>query len=483
MVHSFAYCIEKIGEVGEITQTNEFLIRISGLSGAKIGEGVTFENETHGQVMALDRDGAWVLALSRSPLKSKTKAARTGVPLSISAGEGLLGHMINTLGHSLTTRRQKSFVPEKRAIEAPPLGIGQRSRISSFLETGISVVDLLLPLGFGQRELVIGDRQSGKTHFLLSTMLSQAKRGTVCIYAAIGKRKNAIKETDAFLLKKGVMDNCIIVAADSYASPGEVYLAPYTAMAIAEYFRDMGRDSLLILDDLTMHAKYYREIALLANSLPGRESYPGDIFHVQSKLMERAGSFLINGNQVTLTCLPVAESTGGDLTGYIQTNLMSMTDGHIYFDAEQYFAGRRPPINIFLSVTRVGRQTQSDLLRDTGYELLRLLKQYEYARRFMRFQTELSSDIREMISRGQNLTRFFNQIGYISVPVPVQIMIASLIWLGKIDKIDLEKTRLSLVKNYETKSGFREKLNRLMETASTFKEFRKLAQEGFPEFT
>lgn len=476
MIHSFEFCQKNVGEIGTVTAVKDFIVKIAGLSGATIGEGITFANEEHGRVMAVEGDSVVALVLGTVPIEPGTKAGRTGNPISISAGEGLLGHIIDTVGHSLSDRRHKSADPEKRPLEVSPAGIAKRARISRFFETGVVVTDLLIPLGAGQRELVIGDRQSGKSHFLRQVMLSQAQSGKVGIYCAIGKRKTEIKAIEEFLEKYKIFKNCILVAADSNSSPGEIYIAPYTAMTLAEYFCDRGRDVFLILDDMTTHAKYYREISLLLERFPGRESYPGDIFHVHSKLLERAGNFQLSVNgtgkqktdnrTVSITCLPVAESVGGDLTGYIQTNLMSMTDGHLYFDSELFFQGRRPPINIFLSVTRVGRQTQSPLLRDLGFQILRFLKNYSDMQRFMRFEMELSPEIQLTLHRGSRLTEFFNQVGNRIIPVAVQVYIVALIWLERFPDGNYE----TILSNYCEKPAFKKQLEGLMKKAKTFEE-------------
>lgn len=429
MIHSFEYCLKHIGEIGEVVEGKKSLVKVKGLPGAVIGEGVTFETEDHGRVMSLGRETVDVLVFSQTPIKPTTKVARSGNLLSLSAGDGILGHTINTLGHLLSGHRHKSELPEKLPIEIRPAGITARRRVSRLFETGILNVDLLVPLGFGQKELVIGDRKTGKTQLLLKTVLSQAGQGTVCIWCAIGKRKQEIKMIEEFLEKHNVINQCIIVAADSYSSPGEVVYAPYVAMTLAEYFRDTGRDVLLILDDMTTHARFYREISLLSGVFPGRESYPGDIFHVHSKLLERAGNFHVDGTERSITCLPVVDSVGGDYTGYIQTNLMSITDGHIFLDNELFAQGYRPAINSFLSVTRVGRQTQSKLLRDINSQITLFLKKYEDAKRFLRFGPELTPDISETLRLGKGLEKLFNQTSYQPINISEQILLVALLYL------------------------------------------------------
>jgi F-type H+-transporting ATPase subunit alpha len=379
--------------------------------------------------MALGRETVDVLVFARTPLTEKTKVARSGKQLRIFCGDSLLGHTINTLGHHLSPGQSKSTASEEREIEIHPLGISARVAITRPFTTGFTIIDTLVPLGVGQRELIIGDRKTGKTQFLLRTMLHQAKLGTVVIYCAIGKRKQEIKSVEEFLQAHQVFDRCIIVAADSHSNPGEIVFAPYTALTLAEYFRDLGQDVLVVLDDLTTHAKYYREVALLLGTFPGRESYPGDIFFVHSKLLERAGCFLVSGKERAITCLPVVESLSGDFTGYIQTNAMSITDGHIYFDTELFAQGKRPAVNTFLSVTRVGRQTQSPLQRDLNSSTVQLLAQYEELQRFLRFGSELSEEIHQTLQRGDSVLRLFHQTGLQPIPTFVQAFFLSAVWL------------------------------------------------------
>ena len=475
MIHSFDYCLKHIGEVGEVASSGEYLVTVSGLPGAVVGEGVTFEGDTHGRVMTIREDGLDVLVFSREPIATGTRVARTGSPLLVSCGDGLLSQTITTLGHAVSSHRAPSHPPEARAIEEGPVGIAGRAKISRFFPTGTSVVDTLIPLGYGQRELVIGDRKTGKTHFLIETVLTQARLGTVVVYCAIGKRKTEIKRIEEFLRILGVLPQCVIVAADSYESPANIMYAPYTAITIAEYFRDTGRDSLVVLDDLTTHAKSYREVTLLSGIFPGRESYPGDIFAIHSSILERAGCFIKNQNNVAITCLPVVESVGGDLTGYIQTNVMSMTDGHIFFDSELFAIGRRPAVNVFLSVTRVGRQTQTPLLRDMNTQLVGLLKSYDNAQRYIRFGSEMTDEMKRVVARGDALWRFFSQTGYDGVRVSVQAFLVALLWMGRWDGTEAKSFSRELIK------GLGRKLDGVVQDASSLAELVGKIEKLMPE--
>jgi F-type H+-transporting ATPase subunit alpha len=342
----------------------------------------------------------------------------------------VLGHVVNGLGYALGDGRDLSNHPEPRPVEIKPLGIADRVKIDRWIESGISVVDLLVPLGYGQRELVIGDRKTGKSHLLLQMLVHQIKQGAIGIYCAIGKQSSEIKQLEDWLRQQGVWERCILVAAIASATPGEIYLAPMTAMTHAEYFRDQGQDVLLILDDLATHARYYREIGLSARQIPGRESYPGDVFHIHAELLERAGNFKVGKKVAAITCLPVCESVAGDFTGYIPTNLMSITDGHWYLDTEIFLEGVRPALNVFLSVTRVGRQTQTKLAREIGEQVLAALKQDEVASRFLQFGSELTPEARGVLDRGTRLKRMFNQIGGLIVPRDLQLLMVTMAWEG-----------------------------------------------------
>ena len=430
MIRSYEWAKKEIGEIGEVIETTESFVKCSDLGKATIGEVVSFEGGRHGQILALRKDYVEVLVFSRHPISVGTKVARTNSKVTVSLGEGLMGHTIDTFGYAKDERRFKSDFPEEREINTMPIGIVGRKQIKRFMSTGIALVDLMLPIGWGQRELIIGDRKTGKSHFLLQTVLNQTRLGRVCIYGAIGKRKEEIRAVEDFFQKHGIEDRTVIVAADSYDSPGEVYLAPYTAMTVAEYFRDKGIDVLLILDDLTTHAKYYRELSLISRRFPGRESYPGDVFHIHSKLLERAGCFEKDGKESTITCLPVAESVGADFTGYIQTNLMSITDGHIYFDTEYFLKGLKPAINPFLSVTRVGRQTQTPLMRDVGQKVTYLLKKHSNLQRFLSFGQELGEEAKASLVLGDTMLKFLTQTGYAVYTVDLQLMLTALLWLG-----------------------------------------------------
>ena len=461
MHDSFESLLEKIGEVGYVEEVVQSLVQVTGLPGAKLWEVVTFENGQQGLVTALWEERVEVLVFSRVPTRVGTRAARTGMSLVVTVGENILGKIVDGLGRG-------SDGSEAREVNVTPSGITTRKKISRQMETGVVMVDLLIPVGWGQRELVIGDRKTGKTHLILQALLSAAKAGKVCIYVAIGKEKRDIKRSHEFFIKEGVMGQIVLVSASSHDSLGEIYLAPYVGMTIAEYFRDLGRDVLLVLDDMTAHAVFYRELSLLARRFPGRDSYPGDIFHAHSKLLERAGNFAVGKGEAAITCLPVIDTVAGDITGYIQTNLMSMTDGHIYFDSEMHFTGRRPAINPFLSVTRVGRQTQSKLQRKLATEMVVVLANYEKTQAFVRFGAELGEAARQILAAGERIQKFLSQGQFGVISIPVQTAGAALVLGGLWEEVD------KMQKGYETERSVKTVIDEIAAKAATIEEAVKL---------
>lgn len=426
-----------IGEYGIVEEVKHPICVVSGLYGARLNELVLFETGEMGEVFLLDADKVEILVLTKEAVRVGSRVTRMDKFLSVPVGDSLLGAMINPLGDSITNKAYTK-PKEEREIDPEPLGISYRTKVRNPLLTGTALVDMMIPLGKGQKELVIGDRKTGKTSFLMTAIKNQVQQGAVGIYAAIGRRKSDIKKVQAFFDKEGLTDKTIIVATNSFDSPSLTYLTPYSAMTIAEYFRDKGQDVFVVFDDLSAHAKFYREVSLLARRFPGRESYPGDIFYVHGKLMERTGNYLINGKEVSISSLPVAELVEGDFTGYIATNLMGMTDGHIFFDSNMYYRGRRPAINISLSVTRVGRQAQSPLVRSINRELTAFLALYEKMQNLSHFGAELTDTVKNVLEMGEIVYRFFEQHYTVVIPLPVQLVLLALLWLKMLDETSLD---------------------------------------------
>jgi F-type H+-transporting ATPase subunit alpha len=470
---NFEKLISKTGEIGFVTQIVGGIVYAEGLPGAKPNEIIVFENGEMGQVLALNQDLIEILTFSEKSIKVGTKITRNNSIFMLPIGEDLLGKVIDPLGNPLSGQKSVTKETDVAPIDIEPGGIMARKGIKKYFETGTSIVDLMIPLGKGQRELVIGDRKTGKTNFLLNTILTQARLGNICILAMVGKRKIDIKKAEEFFTANKIINQVIIIASNSTDPAGLIFVTPYSAMAAAEYFRNKGKDVLLVLDDMSTHAKFYREISLLGKRFPGRNSYPGDIFYVHAKLMERAGNFKLKDDEAAITCLPVVETTQGDLSGYIQTNLMSMTDGHLFFDSNLFSQGRRPALNPFLSVTRVGRQTQSEIKRSINRELTSFLTLYEKIQGFIHFGSELNDTAKTTLGIGSKITKLFDQQLNEFIPINVQVTIFTLLWGSLLNDLAIEQIvekREKLISLYTKDAKFAKELNEFIESALSLNE-------------
>jgi len=469
-MNEFDKYLNEIGEVGYVEEVVSSVVVVSGLPTAKPSELVLFETGAKGHVMSIGPESVEILLFSDSNIAVGQKVARTNKLLEIELGDHLLGSAIDFLGHPIrggAIQKGKSGVVKE--VDSEPVSILERKEITKPFETGVTIVDLVVPLAKGQRELVIGDRNTGKTLFLKQILENQAKKGTVCIYAGIAKKRSAMKRFLEFVKEKNISENTILVLSGASDPSGNIFLTPYTAMTIAEYFRDQGRDTLVILDDLASHAQFYREISLLARRFPGRNSYPGDIFYVHAKLLERAGSF----KKASITCLPVCETIMGDLSGYIQTNLMSMTDGHIFFDIDRFEQGKLPAINPFLSVTRVGLQAQSALFRDIDRALGSYLVYLEKIRQYMHFGAELSENVKKTLAMGERLDVFFSQTPDQIIPTTVNAFLVGALWGGfwrGEEPIKIRKKMDLIISVYRTNEAYAKKVNEIIAKSNNLKE-------------
>ncbi len=446
----FNQLLRSTGEYGIVYQVSHPIVFIEGLPTVKTQEVILFETGQKAEVFSINRGKVEARIFSHEAVTVGTKVTKTGQLLSVPVGPELLGHTIDPLGEPLDPAAE--FIKPKtlRTLDATPVGIAGRAKIDAPMITGTSLIDLMIPLGRGQRELVIGDRKTGKTSFVLTAIKNQVHEGIIAIYAAIAKKKSDIKRLQEFFIQEKIMDRIIIVATSAYSSPSIIYQTPYAAMAIAEYFKEQGQHTLIVFDDLSTHAKFYRELSLLARRFPGRDSYPGDIFYIHSKLLERAGNFKHpTKGSVAISCFPIMEIVEGDLTGYVSTNVMGITDGHIYFDSNIYFQGMRPAVNIPLSVTRVGRQTSDKLTRDVNKNLTIFLSKYEKMLNLSHFGQELTEDTKKDLRKGDLINEFFKQPYQLTIPLTVQLIILSLILQSIIDsKEGLDKAKQELIKAF-----------------------------------
>jgi F-type H+/Na+-transporting ATPase subunit alpha len=464
---TFEEYLKENNEIGFVTKQFSSLVEIQGLPRVQPGELVVFESGDVGRALTLRADAVEVILFTNNRVNAGDRVARTNSHFELMVGKGMLGTIIDPLGNVVMgeVKEHKGYEPRLVNIAPPPLM--DRSMVTEQFETGVVGVDLVMPIGKGQRQLVIGDRKVGKSAFLRQTLLTHAMRGGLCVYGGVAKRQQEISAFWRFLTKYGIQVNTVAVMTNSRQPGGLIFQTPYAAMTIAEYFAGKGMDVLVIFDDLSIHAKYYREVMLTAKRFPGRSAYPGDIFYVHAKLMERAGNFTTG----SITALPVAETVLSDISGYIQTNLMSMTDGHIFFDAEMYNQGRRPAVNPFLSVTRVGHQSQTPLFRSLSSELSTFLSRYRQTEELLHFGGEIGEEAKQILALGNKLTKVFNQgpASVISQNIAACV-IAGLFggfWEKDTDEV-FQGRYFNLARRYAREAEFRVQVDQAMAQATDF---------------
>lgn len=458
-----------ISEYGVVEYVRHPLVKVRGLPSIQIGELLKFNQGGYGQVLSFDANFVNVMSFAQFPTKTGDTVTRANKKLSVDAGSHLLGRVIDPLGKAQFGKNIKKNEDNFKLIDHEPPPLSDRKPITDFLRTGTSIVDSILPLAKGQRQIITGDRNTGKSTFARKLVKTQVADGNIVIYAFISKKMNAVRRIYSYFEKNKLLKNMVMVATYAQDPASLIILTPFTAMTIAEYFRDQGRDVIVILDDLSSHARSYREIALLNKQFPGRDSYPGDIFYLHARILERAGTT----KKSSITCLPISETNNNDLTGYIISNLISITDGHILFDTTLFQQGRRPAINPSLSVTRVGKQTQSPLQRDITRTLTTFLSKYEKTKTMTHFAAELSQESQSMIRRGSHLWAFFTETSDFIIPLEVQLVFIAIIWIGWLANVK-NKTlivyRDSLSNHYYKKKEVQKLIQELV-TAESFSKF------------
>lgn len=418
----------KTEEVGYAVITRDFLAHLDGLPSIRVNDMVETETGARGWVNSVSHDLVEVLMIDDEKLIPKQLFKKTRSRLALNVGEFLLGRAVSPVGVAIDGKGllSKSHISEILELEQTAPGIESRKFISEQFRTGITLIDTLIPIGKGQRELVLGDAHSGKTGFLLDVIINQKNTGVICIYASIGKPSVVVRNLIDVLKSNGALSYTIIVAASSSEPAPLIFLTPKTAFTIAEYFQRQGKDVLLILDDLGNHAKIYREISLLGNKSPGRESYPGDIFYQHAHLLERAGNFLPKFGGGSITALPVMELNLTDFTTLIPTNLMSMTDGHLLFKASLRSQGQTPAIDISLSVSRVGRQTQDPISNFLSSKVRQTLADAAELETISRFSTELPAETQATLRRKEQLMELLKQDPLTIIPKAIQLIFMAL---------------------------------------------------------
>ncbi len=413
-------------EIGYAISIRDFLIHLDGFPTIRINDLVISDSGARGWVNSISEDQIEVLMLDEANIKPKQQFRRTKGRLGINCGEFLLGRAINPLGVPIDGKGLLSKIQEILELEQPAPGIESRHFITEQFLTGITLIDTLIPLGRGQRELVLGDPHSGKTGFLLDIIINQKNTGVICIYASIGKPSVTVRNLIDVLKSNKALEYSVIIAASSSEPAPLIFLTPKTAFSVAEYFQRKGHNVLVILDDMGTHAKIYREIALLGNKPPGRESYPGDIFYQHAHLMERAGNFLPEAGGGSITALPVIELDLNDFTTFIPTNLMAMTDGHLLFKTSLRSQGQTPAIDISLSVSRVGRQTQDSVGNLLSQRVRQVLSEAADLETISRFSSELPAETQLTLRRRDQIMELLKQDPLTPTPKPIQLILLAL---------------------------------------------------------
>ncbi len=423
-------------EIGKIWSVGRGIARIQGLPGVKSEELIRFPGDRLGIAFDLDPEEVAAVLLDESDdIKAGQEVYRTGRVMDVPVGEALLGRVVDAMGRPLDGLGPlRTF--EKRQIEREAPGIMDRAPVTVPLQTGILVIDALIPVGRGQRELIMGDRQTGKTAIALDTIINQKDKGVICVYCAIGQQSSAVAKVIADLRKYDALKNCIVVVATGEDTPGLNFVAPYAATTMAEYFMYQGRDVLIVYDDLTRHARSYRELSLLLRRPPAREAFPGDIFYIHSRLLERS-THLISGG--SLTALPVIETQAQDISAYIPTNLISITDGQIYLSPRLFEEGVLPAVDVGRSVSRVGGKTQLPAYRAVAGDLRLSYSQFEELETFARFGTRLDEETRKILARGRRVREVLKQPEYDPLPVPDQIAVLLAVTSGAFDDISIDE--------------------------------------------
>ncbi|MEP6737831.1 MAG: alternate F1F0 ATPase, F1 subunit alpha [Chryseolinea sp.] len=430
----------KLREVGAITSVSTGIAKVSGLPSVGFEELLEFPNGIFGIAYNLDEDEIGVILLGKdSLLKAGDEVERTGRVMDIPVGDSLIGRVIDPLGQPIDDKGPVGN-SERLPIERPAHAIMDRSPVSVPLQTGIKVIDALIPIGRGQRELIVGDRQTGKTAIAIDTILNQHDKNVVCVYCAIGQRASAVAKVIANLKDKGAMEYTVVVVAEGSSSPGLAFIAPYAATSIAEYFMEKGRDVLIVYDDLTHHARAYRELSLLLRRPPGREAFPGDIFYIHSRLLERSTHLSDQLGGGSLTALPIIETEAQNISAYIPTNLISITDGQLYLSPKLFELGILPAVDVGKSVSRVGDKAQLPAYRSIANLKLEYA-QFEELETFARFGTRLDDTTRKTIEHGRRIRESLKQQELQQMPVTEQIVILLALKNGLMDIIAIDKIK------------------------------------------
>ncbi len=427
-----------VQEVGTVISVGDGIARVYGLEKAMAGELVEFPGSIYGMVLNLEEDNVGVAILGADyAIKEGDTVKRTGRIVEVPVGEAMMGRVVNAIGQPIDNKGPID-AKETRKVEIKAPGIVARKPVKEPLQTGIKAIDSMIPIGRGQRELIIGDRQTGKTAIAIDTIINQKGQDVYCIYVAIGQKQSTVAQIVEKLKQYGAMDYTVVVAATASTPAPLQFIAPYAGCTIGEYFRDNGKHALIIYDDLSKHAVAYRQLSLLLRRPPGREAYPGDVFYLHSRLLERAAKLKEELGGGSLTALPIIETQAGDVSAYIPTNVISITDGQIYLESDLFYSGIRPAINVGLSVSRVGGSAQIKAMKQVAGTLRLELAQYRELAAFAQFGSDLDPATQKQLARGSRLVEILKQGQYRPLEVEKQILVIYAATNGYVDEYPVE---------------------------------------------
>ena len=428
-------------ETGTVITAGDGIVRAFGLDNCMANELVKFEGGEFGMAMNLEEQTVAIVMLDDSEhIREGTKVYRTGTVVSVPVGDGMVGRIVNALGQPIDGRGPTGCT-ETRPIESEAPGIIKRKSVSVPLQTGIKAIDSMIPIGRGQRELIVGDRQTGKTTIALDTILNQKDTGVICVYVAIGQKNTTVANVAETLRRNGADRYSVIVAATASEAAPLQYIAPYSGCAIAEYFMAQGKDVLIVYDDLSKHAVAYRALSLLIRRPPGREAYPGDVFYLHSRLLERAARVAPEFGGGSITALPIIETQAGDVSAYIPTNVISITDGQIFLETELFHSGVIPAVNPGISVSRVGGSAQIKAMKKTASSLKLLYSQFRELEAFAQFGSDLDADTKARLALGRRIVEVLKQDKNKPVPVAYQVAIIFAVVNGYLNEIEVDNVR------------------------------------------
>ena len=428
-----------VAEVGSVLEVGDGIARVYGLENAMALELLEFPNGVMGMALNLEEDNVGVILLGDDTLvKEGDQVRRTGRLVSVPVGEAVVGRVVDALGQPIDGKGPVA-TSEYRPIERLAPGVVDRRPVKEPLQTGLKAIDAMIPIGRGQRELIIGDRQTGKTAIAVDTIINQKGKGVYCFYVATGQKRSTVAQVVKTLEEAGAMEYTTVVVASASEPASLLYISPYAGCSMGEYFRDTGRHALCIYDDLTKHAAAYRQLSLLLRRPPGREAYPGDVFYLHSRLLERAAKLNDDLGGGSLTALPIIETQLGDVSAYIPTNVISITDGQIYLETDLFYSGIRPAVNVGLSVSRVGGSAQIKAMKQVAGKLRLDLAQYREMAAFAQFGSDLDKATQAQLSRGIRMVELLKQAQYVPLAVERQILIIYAGTQGLLDELPVER--------------------------------------------